>query len=199
MPTRQHNPGFAGPDAENATRLGDLLVRHLPVIEACVRHQARSQGPLRESVADVVGAVCCDLLAVEHAVDYRGTAAFHNWLCSVVANKVRSRIRFAHAKKRDSGREVDADAPIEDVVANFDSPLQQAIRSEELERLQLALRRLPPEVRSLIERAHFGREPRVCIAADSGVNAGAVRNRLARAMDRLARELHRSRASRDAT
>ena len=89
-----------GPDDTARPTLRELLTRHLPSLEEFVSCQFHRTLRDHESVADVVGSVCGDLLAEGVPFEYRGEAEFHGWLRAVVVNKIRGRLRFRSAKKR---------------------------------------------------------------------------------------------------
>lgn len=170
--------------------LRELLPRHLPDIEAFVRRHLAHTLRDRESAADLVGSVCGDLLTEGIEFQYRGDSEFQNWLRTVVVNKIRSRLRFARAKKRGMNLLVDAsESQVEAAKVDANSPSQHAILREDLSLLDRALARLPEHYRALIVRTHLRGESHDQVARSLGSTVQATRNMLTRAMVKLAGEL----------
>jgi len=175
-----------------APTLRDLLPRHLPQLENHVRSLLGRTLRGQESAVDVVDSVCGDLLAEGVEFEYRGEGEFQAWLRAVVANKIRSRLRFVRAKKRGHDRQVVAtDSQVDGACVDLTSPEHHAMLREDLGLLDNALARLPQHYRELIVRRHLMGEPHQQAALAVGSTVQGARNMLTRAMAKLAGELDR--------
>lgn len=115
---------------------------------------------------------------------FRGNAAFSTWLCRIVTNCHLDR------KKRASRRPtISLDSPYTDefcprrdqIADPGPTPLECASRERALQRLLVALNRLPESQRELIVLFHVKGKPYEEIAAHLGVPLGTVKSRLNRA------------------
>ena len=105
-------------------------------------------------------------------------------LTHMARNKVIDQARRQRAGRRDVGRLADGQAA-EDVAAAGASPSEQVAGRELLEEFR---RRLSAEEKDLAEQRALGRDW-ADIAADKGGSPEALRKRLARGLDRVARQL----------
>jgi RNA polymerase sigma-70 factor (ECF subfamily) len=175
--------------------LAALLERHLPGLRAFARLHLGARLRGLESESDVVQSVCADLLRDLQGVEYRGEAEFRGWLHAAVLNKLRNQQRRFSAQKRDAGRGVAQPFDELDVTASWNalcSPSHQAIRREQVERLELALAGLPAHYREVLTLAKIAGLSHEQIAARMQRTVPATRNLLVRALSRLAGELARS-------
>jgi RNA polymerase sigma-70 factor (ECF subfamily) len=176
----------------SAPTLRELLPHHLPQLEGHVRGLLGRTLRNHESVVDVVDSVCGDLLAEGVEFEYRGEGEFQAWLRTVVANKIRGRLRFVRAKKRGHDRQVEAtDSQVDGACVDLTSPAHHAMLHEDLGLLDAALARLPQHYRELIVRRHLMGEPHEQAAIAVGSTVQGARNMLTRAMVKLAGELDR--------
>ncbi|QEH37687.1 RNA polymerase sigma factor [Aquisphaera giovannonii] len=106
-------------------------------------------------------------------------------LTAMARNKLASESRRQHAQRRDTRRVSAADGAAEMVADPDDSP-STVVAARDL--LQEVRRRLSPDERRLLEMRNQGSEW-TAIAASLGGGAEALRRRLSRALDRVAREL----------
>jgi RNA polymerase sigma-70 factor (ECF subfamily) len=106
-----------------------------------------------------------------------------NLLLAMARNKLADQTRHQQAERRDARRE--ADASPEQLIAAGASPSQQVAGEELLHEFR---RRLSAEERELAEQRASGREWSA-IAAERGASPEALRKQLARAINRVAREL----------
>jgi RNA polymerase sigma-70 factor (ECF subfamily) len=106
-------------------------------------------------------------------------------LVRMTRNKVANQANALRAGRRDHRRDVPAIGGRPDVAAREASPSRQAAARELLDE---ARRRLGPEERALLERREQGGDW-AAIAAELGGSPDALRMRLARAVDRVARSL----------
>lgn len=195
MTTAEHGPGQAG----QARTLRELLPQHLPQLERFIRTQLHRTLRDAESASDLVNSVCGDLLAEDIRFEYRGDAQFLTWLHTVVTNKIRQRLRFLGAGKRDYRRlavhdGVDDVEPLEGV--DLRTPSQDAVVKEDLGLLDLSLSLLPEHYRELVVRVHLRGEPHRAVASEMGRSEGATRTMLVRALAKLAGIMDRLRQDR---
>jgi RNA polymerase sigma-70 factor (ECF subfamily) len=106
-------------------------------------------------------------------------------LVSMARNKVADFVRKEQAGRRDYRRTEEADSALDRAAAGGGSPSDQ-VAEEEIRRE--ALRRLSEEERRLVDQRGAGREWAE-IAAEHNESPDALRKRLARALNRVAREL----------
>lgn len=179
-------------DPVDPPTLRDLLPRHLPRIEDHVRRHLHRSLRDRESASDLVASVCGDLLAEGVTFEYRDEAQFGNWLHVVVLNKIRNRLRFHGASKRNRSLEIDVSASqFEAAQVAPGSPSQLAILREDLSRLDEALAQLSTRHRDVIVRTHLRGESHAQVAAALGRTEEATRALLTRALVKLATALDR--------
>lgn len=173
--------------------LGELLRRLLPGVRAFVRLRMGPDLRARESGSDIVQSVCADLLAGEGLV-FEDEAKLRNWLFCAALNKVRSHGRSLKAQKRDPALEVPL-ASHDDVGACYArvlSPSGQLMARERIARLEAAFDDLPEHYREVVTLARVAGLTYAQIAASTGRTEDAVRNILARALNRLAARLEDS-------
>jgi RNA polymerase sigma-70 factor, ECF subfamily len=133
-----------------------LLERHLPTLRAFVRLRTNEQMRARESVSDLVQSICREVLERPDQVEFRGEAAFKNWLFGKVLNKIRDRRRFAHAEMRDVRREQPLAMQREDresLVTAYSSicaPPEAAIKAELWQNVEEAFDQLTEEQREVL-------------------------------------------------
>ena len=201
MPT----PDNSRPLVERATggdaaAIDALLERHLPALRAFIRLRSSDQIRARESVSDLVQSVCREALQDVGSYQYRGEAAFKQWLFTMALRKVIDRGRYLERRQQASAVEVplasEASAmPSEnsrllECYASFCTPSQDAMIREETERIERALLQLPDEYREIIIEARIVGLSYAEIAEQTGRSDEAVRKLLARALARLARLLN---------
>ncbi len=169
-----------------------LLVRHLPTLEAYVRLKA---GPLvrrRESIADLVQSVCCDVLRDLGDFEYRGEAPFRNWLFKRALRKILNKSRFYRREKRDPVLEGGLRQPpatdmgsVLDCYATICTPSRVVQSREAVEAFEKAFDSLGEDYREAITLYRIVGLSYPEIAADMGRSEGAVRNLVYRGLARL--------------
>ena len=97
----------AAGEERDATRVEALLKKHLPGLRGFLRRRASDLVLERESVDDLTQSVCRDLLVhlQDGRFDVRTDAEFKRWLYEAGLLKLKGRVRFHLADKRDAGRE----------------------------------------------------------------------------------------------
>lgn len=164
----------------------ELVVRSLPELRAFVRLQLGQGLRARETSSDLVQSVCADVLADLAAFEYRGAPAFKAWLFQRALNKIRAKADFHGADRRRAARE-DAHAVDEDVLRCYRTltPSGEAVRREDVRRLEEAFARLGPEQRQAIILHRLCGLPQAEVARELGKTEDAVRNLIFRGLARL--------------
>src|SRR5262245_6985429 len=95
--------------AERAARgdehaVGEILERHLPALRFYVRVKASPALLEREHESDIVQSVCLELLEHAASFEFRGEAAFRQWLFTAALRKLVEKDRYWNAGKRDAKR-----------------------------------------------------------------------------------------------
>jgi len=173
-----------------------LLERHLPRLRAFVRLRMGRELRRRESASDLVQSACREVLRQADRYRYRSEANFRSWLFTTALRKVRDRIDYWQADKRDAARDFTADdGDVQDVehlagvYADFATPSAQLEAKERIARLEAAFDRLPDEYREVITLARIVRLPHREVAAAMGRSEVASRGLLYRALSALGGEL----------
>jgi len=161
-----------------------LLAEHMSQLLAYVRLHAGPALLERESAAEVVQAVCREVLGGLDGFRLHGAPAFRKWLFTAALNKIRERGRRAAAARRDAGREVHG-VDLAAVLPSFTTPSQVAILEEDMRRLEAAFARLDEQDRFVITAAKLIGQSHAEIGRELGKSPGAVRVQLHRALFRL--------------
>jgi RNA polymerase sigma-70 factor (subfamily 1) len=176
-------------DAEAVERLLEL---HLPAVRAFVRAHMSPKLRARESSSDVVQSVCREILSRLDQLQHPGEDAFRAWLFTTARRKLANRARDLGREKRDAAREhlgefrESALAALGATYSRISSPTGQALKKEEIERLEAAIDRLSDPHREVLTLAYFAELSRAEIGAQLGKTEEAVRALLHRATARLA-------------
>jgi RNA polymerase sigma factor (sigma-70 family) len=167
----------------------EALVRHYePVIRRAIR--VRLVNPALRRTLDSVD-ICQSVMgsffvrAALGQYDLDSPEQLAGLLIKLARNKVADAARRQQAEKRDQRRIKDEASAVERLVDDHESPSQVIAGAELLEKFRA---KLDPEERLLAEQRAEGR-PWNDLAAERGESAEALRKRLQRAVDRVAREL----------
>jgi RNA polymerase sigma-70 factor, ECF subfamily len=162
-----------------------LFTRHIPTLRRWasgrlprwVRDIADTQDLVQETVLQVFKRV--------EAFEPRGDGALQAYLRQALMNRIRN--EFRHKGRRPSFQDLDEEAP-----GDHTSPLEAAIRQEQLDRYDVALSRLSEQERDLIvARVEVGLTYEELAEALGKPSWNAARMATARALLRLAEELKR--------
>jgi RNA polymerase sigma-70 factor (ECF subfamily) len=164
-----------------------LFARHIPTLRRWasgrlprwVRDMADTQDLVQDTVLQVFKRL--------EAFEPRGDGALQAYLRQAVMNRIRNEVRSKG--RRPSFESLDEQAP-----ADHTSPLEAAIREEQLDRYEAALSRLSEQDRDLIvARVEVGLTYEEIAEALGKPSWNAARMATARALVRLAEELKRGR------
>lgn len=174
--------------------LAELLQKHIPGLRAYLRLEAGALVRAKESCSDLVQSVCREVLEDLSGFEYRGEAAFKQWLYTAALRKVMDKNRYWQQEKRDAGREARLEAEVRDSddagrvleqYGGFYTPSHDASMKEQLLRVERAFDALSPEYRQVVTLARIVGLSHKEIAAQLGKTEVATRHLLARAMARL--------------
>lgn len=171
--------------------IDSLLERHLPELRAYVRLRSGPAIRAREATVDLAQSVCREALEDLDRFEYRGEAEFKHWLFSKAFNKIRDRVKYYHAKKRNV--DLEARAPSEEFkepdygrcYADLTTPSRIAMNREELRRVEELFDDLPPDYREVIVLSRVVGLSHAEIARKLNRSEDATRSLLHRAVVRL--------------
>lgn len=135
-----------------------LFVRAYPDLLQAARIRMGAVLRARLETRDVAQSAYYEAFRDLHRYRYQGQGSFYRWLLGILENKIRNRIDFFRAKKRDLRREKRL-ADASSAPAPATTPTQRLVRSEERERLEAAMDRLPEEHRDVIISRYYLRMP----------------------------------------
>ncbi|MEZ5967116.1 MAG: sigma-70 family RNA polymerase sigma factor [Planctomycetota bacterium] len=166
----------------------ELLVRHLPPLEAFVRLRMGPALRARLTAPDLVQSVCREVLEDLGDFQFRGEAAFRHWLYTRAQNKLLEKRRYVDADKRSPARE---ESPGEgsaflSCYHTLVTPSRVMAAREDIARIEAAFDALPDDYREAITLHRICGLGHAEIAERMGRSEGAVRNLVYRGMSRLA-------------
>jgi RNA polymerase sigma-70 factor (subfamily 1) len=175
--------------------LNELYNRYLMRVLAAVR--ARLGAELRGKLEswDVVQDALLASLKNVQSFDQTSEGAFLNWLAKVVENRIRDRLDYFRAEKRDhrleknmvAPRSAESSAPLDiPERSSVPTPSKVLILSEDLARLEKAMDQLPAESRELIVAVKIEGRTYDEIAQPLGKTPDAIRMQVKRALLALA-------------
>jgi RNA polymerase sigma-70 factor (ECF subfamily) len=174
--------------------VAELLERNLPRLRAFVRLRMGEQLRAQESASDLVQSACREVLQHMDRYQYRSEARFRHWLFTTALRKIRDRVDYWRAGKRDVQRQVaipgtHGEELLADVYADFVTPSADLDMRERIARLEAAFDRLPEDYREVITLTRIVGMPHGEVAAAMGRSEAASRMLLYRALAQLAVEL----------
>lgn len=176
--------------------VNELLERHLPGLRRYVQRNMGKMVGAKESSSDVVQSVCREMLQNLEGFEYRGEAAFRQWLHRTALRKIIDRQRYYRAGKRDAGREANPPSHLSgDQIARLamtlGTPSRDAMMREELQGLERAFERLSENDRQIIQLVYVEGASHAEAAERLGCTEVVSRKQLSRALARLSRQLVR--------
>lgn len=170
-----------------------LLVRSLPAVEGYVRLR---MGPLlraKESATDLTQSVAHEALVALTTFEYRGDAAFRQWLFARARHKLQEHARHFQQARRDGRRE----QPMQhesrlSLLAGYRqlaTPSRDVATAEAIAAIERAFDALPEDWQEAISLHRLGGLTHAEVAALMGKSEGAVRNLVYRGLGRLAMAL----------
>ena len=178
--------------------MAELYEHHLPAFRAFVRLRMGELLRAKESGTDIVQSVFREVLEELADFEWKGDAAFRQWLFQRGMGKILNRHKYYKAARRDAALEARAgglsqdESRLANCYATVCSPSSAAMDRKDLRRLEKAFDALSDDHREAILLARIvglsGRE----VAEQMGRTESAVRMLLSRALSRLAGEFERA-------
>lgn len=177
-------------DQEAIARLAE---QYLPGLRGYISNKAGWVIAGKESCSDLAQSVCREALQglSEGRFEFRGDAAFRQWMYQAADHKILNRNRYWSTKKRDVQREELAgdrewEQPMTGIPHEDPTPSVAIIREETKTRLGHYLNRLPPQFREIIRLVHFESLSHKEASLLLGIEEAHSRVLLSRALARLA-------------
>ena len=163
-----------------------LFARHLEPLQRWARGRLPKWARDLADTDDLVQDALAQTFKNIDGFEPRGAGALQAYLRQAVLNRIRNELRR-------KGRQPQAPARADIAVDDVESPLEQAIGREALERYERALQRLTPEEReTIIARVEMGCSYDQIAGAMGKPTAEAARKAARRALIRLAEEMERA-------
>ena len=165
-----------------------LLVRHLPNLEAFVRLRMGPELRGLMTAPDLVQSVCREALGDLSDFEFRGEAPFRHWLFVRAENKLREKHRYHHRDKRDQQKAVSmaAASTAFSAYCTLHTPSKDLAVQETMRRVEAAFDQLPEDYREAVTLHRLCGLSHAEIAERMNRSEGAVRNLVYRGISRLA-------------
>ena len=179
--------------AQDRAAVEQLLVRHLPGLQAWLQLRMGALLRARETPEDLVQSVAREVLGGIGDFEWRGEAAFRHWLYTRAQHKLVDKARFVGAERRSPARE--RELPEENSSAVLQpwgdllTPSRDAVAKEEIAHIEAAFAELPEDYQEAIGMKRLCGMDYPEIAERMGRSEGAVRNLVYRGLSRLALRL----------
>jgi RNA polymerase sigma-70 factor, ECF subfamily len=170
--------------------------------ELCRRHARSIQNKVfgmlrnREDAEDVLQDAICS--AFVHLQCFRGTCAFSTWLTQIAINsalmlmrKRRSRSETSYDQRTDQDQEWQT----WEFPDRSPNPEQIFAKQQAIERISIAINRLSPRYRDLMQQFHGTEQSLQETAEKLGIKVGAAKSRLLRARLQIRSHLEKQRLS----
>lgn len=186
-------PSVGGPDG-GTPEVEHWLAEHLPSLNAFVRMRTGAKLGARESISDLVQSTCREAIGALEKVPEVDESGFKYWLFTLAERKIRKRVRYWEAEKRDRAHEAGGMSVAErqQLLRSyhaFHRPSHGAEVDDELARVEAAMHELPEDQREVILLHHLLELPHREIALRMDRSEAAVRQLLSKALARLLRIL----------
>ena len=172
-----------------------LFDRYFPLLRDRVRRRMPARLKRKIGASDVIQDAY--LAAVRRLAEFqdRGKGSFGGWLITIVDRKLSDQAhRYLGTKKRDAKRELTRGDSQHGLSAATDDPsvCEGACRTEAIDSVMTAVKRLPPRDRRLVELIHFEGQTIAHAAELDGCTVDAARMRYSRALVRLRKLMNAS-------
>lgn len=152
-----------------------LITKYTGLVWHVVRRRERDHHLVEDFVQDVF------LSAFRCLESYQGNAKFGAWLCGIANNTVSNQVRRQKRRKSQSLSSLEGSI---DPVSN-DNPESQAIKAEDIAKVNRGIACLPESSRALIQASHFEDLSLAETAGVFDIPVGTVKSRLHRARRQL--------------
>ena len=131
-----------------------LFAKSYPDVLQAVRFRLGSALRNRMDTLDLAQSAYHEAFRDLPKYEYKGRGSFRSWLMAIIEHKIRGRLQFFRAQKRDMRRDVALDEG-RDVAAEVDSPAQRVLATEDRERLERAMDDLQDDYRDVIVYRYY--------------------------------------------
>ena len=170
-----------------------LYERYYQRVLSIVRARMGKLLRTRMESKDLVQSVLLESLQDLGAFEFRTEGAFVHWLSTLAERKIRDKVSFHTAQKRDARRqeapEEGMDEPLA-LVTGGTTPSRLLSKAEELLRMEEALQALPENERELVVMAKLEGLSYEEIAQATGRTAGSAQRAVSRALAKLTTALY---------
>lgn len=171
-----------------------LLLRHLPGLRAFLRLRMGRELRAKESATDLAQSTCREILEHLDRYRYRGTENFRHWLFATAQRKLKNRVEYWRAGKRDVALEAarardTREESLAAFYATLSTPSVRLMQRERIEALEAAFDRLSEAHREVILLARVVGLSHAEVARSMGRSEEASRSLLHRALAELAEHL----------
>ncbi|MCA8959840.1 MAG: sigma-70 family RNA polymerase sigma factor [Planctomycetes bacterium] len=179
---------------ETPNEIETMVEQHLAPLTAFVRLRAGGAIRAKESISDLVQSTCREILTHADRLRERDAASFRAWLYTTAERKVKDRVRYWRAQRRDVAREAtphtdDEASRLLDCYQTLATPSRDVGLAEELARVERAMAELSEEQREVVTLYHLVGLSHAEIATHLGKSEVAVRKTLSRALAKLSLSL----------
>jgi RNA polymerase sigma factor (sigma-70 family) len=179
-------------EAVDPEEIAAEMERHMPDVQAFIRLRMGPELRAKESCADLAQSACREILQNLERYQNQGEGNFRRWLFTMALRKVKNRVEYYRAAKRDVGRErqpafknegeVDS---ISQVYKTLSTPSQHLMRREQIEQFEAAFDQLPEHYQEVVLLARVAGQSHAEIAQATGKTEVSSRATLSRALVRL--------------
>lgn len=175
---------------QNRDAIEQLLVRHLPGLQAWLRLRMGAKLRARETPEDLVQSVAREVLGNLEDFEWRGEAAFRHWLYTRAQHKLVDKARFVAAERRTPDREQElspeASSAVGAHLGSLITPSREVASQEEIARIEAAFGELADDYQEAISLQRLCGMDYAEIALRMQRSEGAVRNLVYRGLSKLA-------------
>ncbi len=175
-----------------------LVTRYLGKVRTAVRYRLGPKLRAKVESWDLVQSVMLEAVGDLGEFKPRGSSSFLNWLNTLVERKIRDKLDYFKAGKRDMDREVPLPEGSVDLRPPGRTPPVSPRDREEMEVVERALDGLPPAYRDILVQVKFEGIPIPEVAARLKRTEASVRKIVTRGMLRLTRRVMELKTGRSA-
>lgn len=184
-------PGDGGAFDGSSEGIARQLERHLPQLQAFLRLRMGPELRAKESSIDLAQSACREVLENLDRFRVQGDSNFRRWLYTTALRKVKNRVEYYRAAKRDARREQPPHPSREDLASltqvyqTLSTPSRALMQQEAMERFEAAFDKLPEHYQEVILLSRILGMTHAEIAEATGRTEVASRNVLSRALLKL--------------
>lgn len=177
--------------SQDRDAIEQLLIRHLPGLQAWLRVRMGAHLRARETPEDLVQSVARDVLGDLSSFEWRGEASFRHWLFIKAQRKLIDKARYVDADQRSPAREQAIALPSGELplTGQLLSPSGEVASLEEVRRIEQAFAMLSEDYKEAISLRRLCGMSYDEVAQRMQRSESAVKNLVHRGLSRLALRL----------